>query len=432
MAVPDRAEVRHVTDSIRRIIDESSEPADADMSRLYRNYTAFVESVNEELEECDNLLDRNQASDAVQRAERSNLLELVATLQFPDCEEWGDYTEERGYDRPLSLSVAAASRLSKCYGPAHQREPLLRELRWHSLAQSPLRLRLEVLWRLHEADSEPDTWEPDIVEFETERFEQIAVELEQADSSADVKRLSSLYRELKKPNWISERDKKLLSQARKSLLHHRARRARGSIPPILKELRNAESGGRDRIDDGRRLMLQLGKKIDHAMLKKDNDIFRRAREAVEWVELIDDEEHDEAEYQDLLKKLEHALNEGSPREALRQIEQKLEACDDGIPSPLQTRLDSTYDDMNLTDRRRFSIRITTTAVSVICIAGLLLFLMQYRSKQNEFAKHQEALGTLVERKDFSATIEYVEKLRKLAPHILRIKDLIKIGVMPLI
>lgn len=428
MAVPDRGDVRREIEKIRLIIEEFDEPADGELERLYKNYSDYVNQVNEELDQCDSLLDRNQPNDAIQRADRSNLLELVAGLQFPDRDAWEEYLEGRELSPPPRLATETAARLQRCYGPSQIREPLLRQLRWHSLAKSPLRSRLEVLWQLHEADPQPETWESDISEYQDTRLKQITAEVEEADAGADLRHLERLYRELKHPRWLGNRDEALISRTRDSFVRHRAESARRRIPAILQEMRAAEAGGRDNVAAGRRLVDKLDKALEFAMLDEGSELLLRAREAVEWIEQIDQEDQVEADYNNLISQLTHTLDSVTEnrrhldraqlRDMLRQIEQKLAAYDEGIPTELRKRLDSTYYDLEIEERRRFTLRMALAVVAVCAGAGLVFFAVQWERGRRELARHQDQLGTLVERADFPATGEYVEKLKEHAPHIL--------------
>jgi hypothetical protein len=427
MAIPERGEIRRVFDRIQNVIEDFHEPSDAELDQLYTEYCNSVDQVNVELAECDALLDRNQPNDAIQRADRTDLLELVASLGLPDRDGWEDYLEEKDKHPPPRLSVEAAGRLQKCYGPAKAREPLLRQFRRQSLAQSPLRSRLNLLWQLHENDAQPETWEKDIIEFQKARLNEVSKEADEANNSGDLRWLNRLYKELRNPNWFGERDKKLIRRTGENILQRRAESARKQLPKILEEMRDAEAGGRDNIKRGRELRKQLDKALEFANLTEESDLYERAREAVEWIEEIEAEDAQQATYKSLKNELQHTLDRVADtkrhsersqlREFLRQLEQKLGAFDEGVPPEMQKRLNSTYEDQDIEDSRRFALRIALT-VTAVCAAGVLMFFgLQWRNAQQELAKHERELAAMVKRQDFSATEKYMQRLKIEKPHI---------------
>ena len=423
MSVPEKAEVRSLVDKIRRVLDDPERVDDETYSRLQRDYSRVVDDVNTELRECDALLDSNQSNDAIQRAERSSLLEIVATLQFADREEWEETVAERELDPADSLLAAVATRLGRFYGPVQQREPLLRELRWHSLALSPLRDRLEILWRLRDSDSVPETWEKDIQEFEAARVVEIASEIAEADKSADVHKLVALHRELAKKPWSTKPDSQLVQQAKTSMAQHCARRAREKIPELLRRLRAAESAGVDEIETGRKITDLLEKQMKFAKLNANHEWHRDVAVATEWVHEYNQQEADEQIYKRLAGQLRHALYETPDqkpvprRESLQRLENALNEYE-GVPEELQSGLATTYEDIERQLTHVYRLRLAGLVAGVLMTGTLIYSILSWRNSSNELAQHATRLETIVAQQDFAVAEKYIEKLKESAPHVL--------------
>ena len=428
MAVPDRDDVRREVEIIRGIVDNFDCPQDADLKRMHQAHCGFSEDVNTELDACEALIDANDEALAVQRAERSQLLELVATLESFDSEGWNEFLDDHGLKHPPELRLSTAERLNQCFGPVRQREPLMRELRWHALSGSPLRVRLGVMYRIRTTDQNPAAWEDDIRDFEEARVAEIDQELEDAISRQDAARLGVLCRELTADTWVKQLDRKLIKQAKQEFQKCAARQARTRIPKILEELRNAESGGESQIAEGRRLMQQLEVQLTRARFPKDAEEFELAREAVEWIVEANDGEQNDADYAFMADELEHLLNQfvgmkkrserQDARDQLKQIEYRFRSSDEGVPENSVNRLQSVYDAVEREERRAQAFRLTAVACATVTVGVLLYLGLQYRNHVNLMAGHEERLGQLVELEDFSATESYIEKLQDKNPEIL--------------
>jgi len=428
MAVPDCSDVRRDVEIIRGIVDNFDCPHDAELKRLHQAHCGFCEDINAELDACEALIDGNDELQAVQRAQRGELLETIATLTSFDSEGWNEFLDDHRLKHPPNLRLNAADRLNQCFGPVRQREPLMRELRWHSLAGSPLNVRLGVMYRIRATDQNQDAWEDDIREFETARLSEVAQELEAASTRQDAARLGVLCRELTADTWVKHPDPGLIKRARLESQKCNARKARTQIPKILEELRNAESGGESQLTEGRRLMQHLEVQLKKARFPEGAEEFKLAREAVDWIVDLNDHEQTRADYEFLVGDMEHLLDQfvgmktrtqrQDARDQLQQIEYRFNSFDDGLPENSVNRLESIYDSVEREERRAHAFRLTGAACVVVTLGAVLYLGLQFRNHSKQLAGHEERLGQLVELADFTATDSYLEKLQKQAPDVL--------------
>jgi hypothetical protein len=428
MAVPDCGDVRRDVEVIRGIVDNFDCPPEAELKRLHQAHCGFCEDVNGELEACESLIDANDEMQAVQRAERGELLEIIATLASFDSEGWNEFLDDKRLKHPPQLRLDAADRLNQCFGPVRLQEPLMRELRWHSLAGSSLHVRLGVMHRLRATDENQAAWEDDIREFEAVRLSEINQDLEAACSQGDASRLGMLCRELTAKNWVKKPGADLIKRARLEFRKCSARKARTAIPRILEELRNAESGGESQLTEGRRLMQQLEVQLEKARFPEGAEEFELAREAVEWIVELSDHEQTRADYDVLVGEMDQLMTQFvsmktrpqrmDARDQLQQLEYKFQSFDDGLPENLVNRIESVYDSVEQEERRAHALRLTGIACVVVTLGVILYFGQQYRNYTNQLAAHEVRLTQLVELADFPATDSYLEKLKKQSPDVL--------------
>lgn len=428
MAVPDCSDVRRDVEIIRGIVDNFDCPHDAELKRLHQAHCGFCEDVNAELDACEALIDGNDELQAVQRAQRGELLEIIATLTSFDGEGWNEFLDDHRLKHPTQLRLNAADRLNQCFGPVRQREPLMRELRWHSLAGSPLHVRLGVMYRIRATDQNQAAWEDDIREFEAARLTEIDQELETACTRQDTARLGVLCRELTADNWVKKPGADLIKRARRESQKCDARKARALIPKTLEELRNAESGGESQLTEGRRLMQHLEVQLKKARFPEGAEEFELAREAVEWIVDLNDQELTDADYDFLVGDMEQLMDQfvsmkkrterQDARDRLQQLEYRFRSFDDGLPENFVNRLESIYVSVEREERRAHAFRLTAAACVVVTLGAVLYLGLQYRNHTNQLAGHEERLGQLVELADFTATDSYLEKLQEQAPDVL--------------
>ena len=106
------------------------------------------------LRKCGELLKAGLRSEAIQQAEMEpNLLDIVATLDFPEREIWTQFASQYGIVSPAPLPLDIAAELNEAYAIEQPLGALLARHRLLALARSPLRLRMATLREIAETDS---------------------------------------------------------------------------------------------------------------------------------------------------------------------------------------------------------------------------------------------------------------------------------------
>ena len=94
----------------------------------------------------------------------------------------------------ILLDVAAS--LNEAYSVEQPLAPLLQRHRLLAMSHGPLKLRIEVLRNLADADAENSIWDQDVRTFEEERVKELRKEIPQAIADGDVAALDALDAEI--------------------------------------------------------------------------------------------------------------------------------------------------------------------------------------------------------------------------------------------
>src|SRR5205823_3118582 len=157
---------------------------------------------NERLRRCEEFLHKGLRSEALHLAQAEPaLLDLVATLDFPERPQWEEVTMTYGLAAAPKLQLGAAEALNKAYAEDRPLEHLLRRHRLLALTRAPLRGRLVVLRSIAEVDTRNPVWADDITVFEQARLRQMEKEVDDAAGRNDTAALAGLREEVHKSQW---------------------------------------------------------------------------------------------------------------------------------------------------------------------------------------------------------------------------------------
>ncbi len=175
------------------------------------------------------MLKQGLRSEAIRLCEvEPNLLDTVATLDFPEREQWNSLVAQYGIVAPPPLMLEWASVLNEAYALEQPLADLLRRHRLAALARSPLPVRIGLLRKLAECDADNPAWQEDLTVFERERQKELAGEIAEAQQAANLHRLIALEDELPRRRLVFPRPPTQLVQrafAARTTLEQRETRA---------------------------------------------------------------------------------------------------------------------------------------------------------------------------------------------------------------
>ena len=411
MASIRKDEVQEIIADIRDMLELRGDPPESELKRLAQRYTTTIQQVNGLLKTCLELVERGLKSEAIMRADEAGLLETVSILDFPEQPVWVDYLTQFGFPTPPAVDQYATRQLNSCYAPARRLEPLYRLNRRHALANSPLRVRLGVMRRIHKMEeaNAKEASAKQVELFELERVKGIRKELAEATETRDLRRLTLLNSELSSKDWFRAPETALLRNASRVLKQEEARLAQLRMQSLTADLQNVWSA--QDVAAGRRIREQWDACQTKALLTEQDPLMIDTRAAFDWLLVIDKEEQAQAHYEQQIASLREALDQRRPREALELLEHSIEMYGDGVPEPLLKRLRTRYDELDTEAHRRNVRRLVMTVFSVISVAALAFFVMQNRSFNSRVSEHVAAMTSLLEQGDVESAESYVESLQ---------------------
>jgi hypothetical protein len=411
MASIRKDEVQEIIADIRDMLELRGDPPESELKRLAQRYTTTIQQVNGLLKTCLELVERGLKSEAIMRADEAGLLETVSILDFPEQPVWVDYLTQFGFPTPPAVDQYATRQLNSCYAPARRLEPLYRLNRRHALANSPLRVRLGVMRRIHKMEeaNAKEASAKQVELFELERVKGIRKELADATETRDLRRLTLLNSELSSKDWFRAPETALLRNASRVLKQEEARLAQLRMQSLAADLQNVWSA--QDVAAGRRIREQWDACQTKALLTEQDPLMIDTRAAFDWLLVIDKEEQAQAHYEQQIASLREALDQRQPREALELLEHSIEMYGDGVPEPLLKRLRTRYDELDTEAHRRNVRRLVMTVFSVISVAALAFFVMQNRSFNSRVSEHVAAMTSLLEQGDVESAESYVESLQ---------------------
>lgn len=411
MASIRKDEVQEIIADIRDMLELRGDPPESELKRLAQRYTTTIQQVNALLKTCLELVERGLKSEAIMRADEASLLETVSILDFPEQPVWVDYLTQFGFPTPPAIDQYATRQLNSCYAPARRLEPLYRLNRRHALANSPLRVRLGVMRRIHKMEeaNAKEASAKQVELFELERVKGIRKELAEATETRDLRRLNLLHSELSSKDWFRAPETALLRNATRVLKQEEARLAQLRMQSLAADLQNVWSA--QDVAAGRRIRGQWDACQAKALLSEQDPLRIDTRAAFDWLLVIDTEEQAQAHYEQQIASLREALDQRQPREALELLEHSIEMYGDGVPEPLLKRLRIRYDELDTEAHRRNVRRLVMTVISVISVAALAFFVMQNRSFNSRVSEHVAAITSLLEQGDVESAESYVESLQ---------------------
>ena len=193
---------QRIVDDVRGALLNNADAGDDFLQAAAADYFLAVDEANQRLGACGALLRKGLRSEAIQLCEvEPNLLDVMQTLDFPEGQAWRELLSLRGMAAPSALKRDLAADLNAAYAVEQPLATLLQRHRLLAMGRGPLKLRLEVLRKLADADPENPVWVQDVCTFETERVKELQKEVPQAIFKADRRALAALSAELEKSNW---------------------------------------------------------------------------------------------------------------------------------------------------------------------------------------------------------------------------------------
>jgi len=245
-------------------------------------YAEACAAANERLRAIAPLLRRELRSEVIQLAEEDpNILELVATLDFPGREEWCGLLKMWNREPPPQLLLDIASQINETYAIEAPLQTLLKRHRLLPLAGASLAERIVTLRELATADPDTAVWQQDVETLEQARSKEIRSDMEETVKREDLPRLKELVAELQSPDWTTPPDSRTVNMAREFQQRLVDKTTLENIQQAIESL-NTSYAELD-VDTGREQRRRYDELLNSLRSPAPANITAPAEEALDWL-----------------------------------------------------------------------------------------------------------------------------------------------------
>lgn len=379
---------------------------------LATEYNNACEMVNGRLEKIRGLLSVGCRDEAVQLADQlPQLLNQVSLLDFPELEQWRTKLAELSLETPPTLMLEVAEQLEVAYDELQQLEPLLRSHRLLALAQAPLQSRIQILRMLRSRDPMNPIWATDTELLETARIGQIAKEFRAAHKRNDAPTLQALHAELKQP-WsvpVPRTLKASVAGSSASLVKGKARKEMKSLVKRLNDsLLEFDAAG------ARPLRDQWNQLNQTAKLRPDDPLAVAIAEPLAWLQDLDQQVSDDKAFDAAIHGLEQAVQNRKSLDKLDRAYFKVQKHEREIPELLLHQFGLYREDLLVTKKRTFTLRVGALAGVLLVIAGVAFWFIQAQSARRSLEAARSQMAAFNAENDYEAGGRYFDSLEPTA------------------
>ena len=391
--------------------------ADPDLMRdAAAEYAEACAQANQRLREVGHLLQQGLRSEAIQVSEQEpNLLDLVTMLDFPELSQWCDLLQGWGMVTPPPLLIDIAAQLNQAYAEQVPLETVLRAHRMLALGRAPLTARIVTLQRILELDPHNVAWQEDLVNLQRARIKQIEPESQQALRRKDAAKLASLDAELAAEGWCVQLPPELVrgvSETRRTVGREQARH---ELEAIEAELTSAHAAFD--VESGRTARDRWQQAAVTAELSVEEPLADRAAPALEWLAEDDRRNAGRQEYASNIRALEAAIDEDQPIEELERLYRAVSDHEEGVPPPLASRLKQRISSIELADKRKHRVILTSIIGGLLIIGTAVIGVWLQQSHRRTVASSAMTLKTLVDEQHLNTAQQYYDRLEEDSPRV---------------
>src|SRR5712691_4370849 len=156
------SDFQQLIDDIESLLASTSGISADAVARLHESDEQAIKIVNTRLRACDELLKKGLRNEALGLCDSEpKLLDLFLIVDFPERDYWQE-TVKQCYLTPSELLGSIATELNDAYSSEKPLAELKYQVRLHSLARSPLPIRISLMRRLSKLDQTTTLWEDDL------------------------------------------------------------------------------------------------------------------------------------------------------------------------------------------------------------------------------------------------------------------------------
>jgi len=386
-------------------------PSDLEVIQNYhQEFCSTVEETNKRLLKASQLLHQGLRQEAILFCEQApHLLDVVTLLDIPEWDTWIDIVREHGLNAQPELLLDAAAELNQSYGDLDSLTDLLALHRGLALANAPLNNRIQVLYKIRNADPDTQFWEDDIREYEIKRHDQILQEIQVAYKSADCEQLASLERELLETNWLVAPSPKVKSQA--SAAHTRIR--------TQKSIEELEELSIKLMDAYTELDYEAACPLSQrwhgltiiADLPDNHQLITKTEAALHWIKNETDERNKHNDHLQAVTELQQEIENEATQEVIEKRYYAATAHGYELPELLQQRYTDYLKYLTERSRRKFIILLSCAISCLLLISVLVGYGIIQQRRSTEITEHAQNLTALIDDVNLDQANKYWERIQ---------------------
>lgn len=406
---------QRIIDDVHSALFDNGQNQEDFLQGVAADYSLAIDEANERLRQCGTLLRKGLRSEAIQLCEvEPNLLDVVQTLDLPERESWNELLSLNGLVTPPSLLLEVAANLNEAYSVDQPLAALLQRHRLLAMSRGPIKLRLETLRSLAEADPENAVWDQDVRTFEEERAKELERDVPQAIAGGDAATLSALSTELENSAWRIDRPEELIQQicaARAKVARQQGLGEMRQAADLLNAMHMAfdVDGGRRAREQWNGLFATWGRFADAALLQG-------AAPALDWLREQDELGEQAARHATAVADLEQAVSGGRPAAMLHRLYREAKREGD-IPEEVEKRYRERLAATDRAARRRIQLSLGIFAVFILAVGAVVAMFVLQHMQASKVDRAFEALEQLDPDHNVDAARNFIDQLSAESPQI---------------
>ncbi len=406
---------QRIVDDVRSILFDKDDDEPVFLQGAAADYSRAIDEVNERLRHCGALLNRGLRSEAIQLCElEPNLLDVVRILAFPERGTWNRRLVLHGISPPPALMFDVADKLNEAYADEKPLAMLLQRHRLLAMSHAPIKLRLDTLRRLCDADLGNPVWVQDVRTFEGERVRELRREVLQAIAGGDLAALDPLALELENSAWLIEGPELLNSQI--AAARSNAARVQGlgqlrRIADCLNAMHaagNVEGGHRERAQ-WEPLMATWGQFVEPSLLQM-------VAAPLDWLREQDELAEQAARHEWAVDILDRAVTSRRSAKELERLHHEAKRGGE-IPEEVEQRYCEQLEALDFAARRSIRLKLAVFAWLIIVIGAIAATEAYRRVQAGRVDRAVASLEQLVRDNKIDETRSFIDELGLKSPRI---------------
>jgi hypothetical protein len=407
---------QRVVDEIRSFLQSVDQTNSDHLRELAAEYAEACKEANRRLRRCDEFLQKGLRSEAIHLAQAEPvLLDMVATLDFPELDTWREITVSYGLPAAPRLSLTTAEALNEAYTVVQPLEHLLRKHRLLALAHAPLPERMAVMRQIAALDSGNPVWTEDLRAFENVRVRQLEQEVEAALHNQDSQALERAFGEIRSSPWVSNPPVQLIQRVEHLNQQANQQRVHETLQVLEAEI-HAAVAAYD-VDRVRRLRDRWNAEALRGNLSLEDPIWGRVASAFDWLGEQEKRRAEERRHQNILHKLDAGLNDGAPPQELEKLYRAAVAFAGALPEPLEQRYHDRLRQLRSVQGRRWRRNLALCVLAGLILGAVAVYLMRESIQDSKIRDAAQKLRSIRDAGQWNLAVEELKRIDDQGPRI---------------